>query len=246
MHLDPWTFLLQIGNFLILMWILRRWVWRPVLDLMTRRQAALEEQRAEAEKAHAEAQAWATTYADRMAQIAAERERLLDEARQSAASERHRLLERAHLDCQNLLKEAREEIAHERTEADLALRREAGEVAVDIATRLLALAGEIDVDGALFARALHSIRELPQGKRLELGGAVRVVSSRPPRDELDWRERLADAVGAPLDPTFETDPALIGGVELHFRRTSLRFSWRDGLQSALEELISDDHAAASA
>jgi hypothetical protein len=46
--------------------------------------------------------------------------------------------------------------------------------------------------------------------------------------------------------SFEIDAALLGGVELHFRRTSLRFSWKDGLGTALEELIDDGKAAASA
>lgn len=56
MHLDPWTLGLQAANFLVLVWLLHRFLYRPVLGIIAARQAAADKLTADvqAEKTAAE------------------------------------------------------------------------------------------------------------------------------------------------------------------------------------------------
>ena len=55
MELDWSTFLLEIINFLILVWILKRFLYRPVLEVITRRREQVEKTLHEAHSLRAEA-----------------------------------------------------------------------------------------------------------------------------------------------------------------------------------------------
>ena len=55
MEFDWTTFALEIINFLILVWILKRFLYRPVLDVIARRRAGVEKTLADAKRIEAEA-----------------------------------------------------------------------------------------------------------------------------------------------------------------------------------------------
>ncbi len=55
MEFDWTTFILEIINFLILVWILKRFLYRPVLDVIDRRRAGIEKTLADAQHTEAEA-----------------------------------------------------------------------------------------------------------------------------------------------------------------------------------------------
>ncbi len=57
MELDWSTFLLQIINFLVLVWILNRFLYQPVMKVIAERKAAVEKTLADSERARAEARA---------------------------------------------------------------------------------------------------------------------------------------------------------------------------------------------
>ena len=57
MHLDPWTFALQIVNVLVLVWLLARFLFRPVAAIIAERRAAADALLAQAEAARAKAAA---------------------------------------------------------------------------------------------------------------------------------------------------------------------------------------------
>ena len=77
MHIDGWTILLQAVNFLILVWLLRRFLYRPVLAVIAERQAATERARNEAEAARQAAEDARRALEDQRAALPAERDRLI-------------------------------------------------------------------------------------------------------------------------------------------------------------------------
>lgn len=136
--LDPWLLLAQAVNFLVVLLVLRRFVFRPVLRLLRERQAKVAQGLADAEAAVSTRAAAEAESRRRLAEAAAEAARV----RQRAEEETHRIRE-------DLLRRAEEEAAamHDRAEREAAelkrhaVRAAAGEVGnlvVDVAERVLA------------------------------------------------------------------------------------------------------------
>ncbi|MFM8331458.1 MAG: F0F1 ATP synthase subunit B, partial [Candidatus Methylumidiphilus sp.] len=90
-EINPSTFLLEILNFLVLLWILKRFLYRPVLDTVARRQAAIAQTLAAAQTMQTEAQALQAQYENRLSQWGAERDAARASLRQEIAVERERL-----------------------------------------------------------------------------------------------------------------------------------------------------------
>jgi len=67
MDLSWSTFVLEIINFLVLVWILKRFLYKPVLDVIARRRAGIEKSMADAEALHADAEKLQEQYEDRLA-----------------------------------------------------------------------------------------------------------------------------------------------------------------------------------
>ena len=98
MRIDWWTLALQAVNVLILVWLLGRFLFRPVMDAIAARQASaqalLDEAREAKDRAQAEAQALKTQNDGFVADAAARHA----EIRTEAEAERQRLLAQARLE----------------------------------------------------------------------------------------------------------------------------------------------------
>ena len=73
--------------------------------------------------------------------------------------------------------------------------------------------------------------------QLTNGKSLKVITATPlpPPTADTWRERLRHSLGDGILITFEVDPGLIAGAELHFPTAVLRFSWRSALAAARSE-----------
>ena len=92
MELSWSTFLLEIINFLVLVWILKRFLYRPVLDVIARRRAGIEGQLADARQLHDEAEALKAEYENRLAERDRERQQARDVLARELDEERARQL----------------------------------------------------------------------------------------------------------------------------------------------------------
>lgn len=256
MHLDGWTLLLQVVNFLVLAWLLRHFLYRPVLAVIAERQKATERVRADAEALRRDAGALKDGLASERAAIAAERDHLLSAAREQAEAERAALLDRARADADRLQAATRAALEEERRKALEDLRERAVTLATTLAARLLREAA--GADGALTRPFLEAVcREvegLPEARRRALAGdaePVPVILSAaaplPAGAAADCRDRLSAALGRAVTLTITEDPSLIAGLELRFPHSVLRHSWKQALADANTELTRgelsrDDHA----
>ena len=84
MHIDWWTLALQTVNVLVLIWILARFFFRPVVDIVAKRQEEANKLLADAAAARQEAADDRADADKARAEIGAERDRLIAEARKSA------------------------------------------------------------------------------------------------------------------------------------------------------------------
>ncbi len=243
MRIDWWTLALQTVNVLILIWILSRFFFRPVADIVVERQEEAGKLLSDAAAAHAAAAA-ARADAERIrAELAGERDRLIGEAHEAARLEKENLLAQAAQEVGKLRSEAKAAVARDRAAAGQAVIAHASELAVEIARRLLGRLGEQVVSGPFLDGLCGELRALAPESRQGLAGApagqpIEVVTALPlPDDEMARvRAALRAALGADAPLAFRSDPALIAGIELHFRDMIVRNSWRGDLDRIGAEL----------
>ena len=250
MHFDWSTLALQTVNFAILVWLLHRFLYRPVLRLLDARRAEIDKQYAEAHMAEAKAKDELAAVEAERAGIAAERAAALEQASAQAAEAAAARRAQAEREAAELLDAARKALAAERDLALAEARRAALDLGTDIAGRLLAEMPMKLRAEAWLARIEEHLAALPQTERDALaqqlvdGAQLTVVtaSALPAETAEAWRARLHRTLGDRVAIGFGTDRQLVAGAELHFPNAVLRFSWQSALAAMRAEVAGDGDA----
>ena len=253
MHIDWWTLALQTVNVLVLIWILARFFFRPVADIVAKRQEEANKMLAEAAAARQEAADDRADADKARAEIGAERDRLILEAQTSAQMEKANLLAQSSQEIAKLRGEAEAAIARDRMAAEQAIIARASELSVEIAQRLLERLPSKIALSAFLDGLCQELRALPSEARESFTSAsaadhaIEIVTAAPLSKEESGhvRDALEAAFGSELPFVFRTDPALIAGIELHSRNTIVRNSWRKDLDRIRQELDRDEHSSGS-
>ena len=95
MTVDWITVSAQVVTFLILVWLLRRFLYRPVMDAMGRREARIGERLEEARVREQAAEREEHSYREQREALHRRREELLEQAKAEAQGEKKRLLDDA-------------------------------------------------------------------------------------------------------------------------------------------------------
>jgi F-type H+-transporting ATPase subunit b len=250
MRFDWWTLALQTVNVLILIWILARFFFRPIADIIAKRQQETNKLFADAEAARKQAAAARSEAEKARAEVAVEREKLLADAQKSAQAERAKLLQQASKDAAKLRSESEAMIARDRAAAEQQIIDHASTLSIDIAGRLLKrLSPDLALD-AFLAALCREIGKLSPETRGEFvasattGRPIEVVTQAPlkKKETGQVRDALKQAFGEDLPLTFRSDPKLLAGIELQGHNVILRNCWRADLAKIREELSRERHA----
>ncbi len=247
MHLNWSTLALQLINFAILVWLLQRFLYRPVLRMVDARRASIAQQYAQARSTENEAKQHLAAIEAERATIAAERA----SARQTSLAEANAQLSaaraQAEREANGLLEQARSTLAQEREQLLGATRAAAFELGVQITRRLL-----LELPAPLRSEAwLNRIERYIQGLRaetrsellaqLEGDGQLTVATALPLEQGAAkvWRERLQQALAGDITITYAVDATLIAGAELRFPRATLSFDLGSVLATLRDQMQVD-------
>ncbi len=244
MHLDWWTLGLQTVNFGVLVWLLHRFLYRPVLRLVETRKAEVQRQYADATAAEEKARAQLAAVEAERAGIATEREAALKAAARQIQEMTATRLAQGERDVQALLESTRKTLAAERQQALAETQRLALELGAQFAQQLLAAVPMALRGEAWIGRIEQYLRDLVPSERdalarqLVAGESLIVVTAAPlPASTADsWRERLRPLLGTAITFAFEVKPELIAGAELRFPTAVLSFSWESALAAMRAEV----------
>jgi F-type H+-transporting ATPase subunit b len=246
MLIDWFTVGAQVVNFLVLVWLLKRFLYRPILDAIDAREQRIAAELADADATRVEARqereifqqknqafdAQRTALAAQVTDAAnAERQRLLDEARQAAdtwrVNRQAALRQEADQLNQALRRRAQQEVfaIARKTLTDLAGARLEERLVAVLVQRLEAMDGESQ---AVFAKALKTSEQVRVRSAFELLPAQRA--------EVQTALNRTFATEVPLQ--FDSGPDLIGGIELIANGQRIAWSIADYLRS-LEQGVGD-------
>lgn len=241
MTIDWWTFALQAINFLILAWLLKRFLYQPVRQVIEKREALSAEAARKLEDDRKAAQAAKAEFEAKTAEAAKTRRQLKEEALAETAADRERIVAEARAEAAQITDAARSAIAEERQHAVADLKREVLDLAADMAGKLLARAAA-DIDDEAFLKDLEDrIGEFDDTELRQIGAdggsgtpEPTIVTARPlgKAARAAWQKRIAKLLASDGALHFETDPDLIAGAELHLGNTTVRSTWASQLRQA--------------
>ncbi|TMN23821.1 F0F1 ATP synthase subunit B [Lentibacillus cibarius] len=129
--------LTQLFFFLVLIALLRKFAWGPLMETMQKREDyvsgeidAAEKSRAEAEKAQAEAK-------EQLKQTKQEAQQIIDDAKSAGAKQEREIVEAARREADRIKESAQEEIANEKEKALQALQDKVATLSVQIAGKVI-------------------------------------------------------------------------------------------------------------
>ncbi len=132
-----WTLGVQLISFLLLLTVLYKLLYRPLLAALEGRTAAIQQQLAEAQAAREEAQRQLGAMEERIRAAQADAQALRERALREAAELRERLSAEARQEAARLLEAAQVQVGQEVRRARTELRAEVGTLAIQIAERLV-------------------------------------------------------------------------------------------------------------
>lgn len=239
MQFDLSTFALEILNFLVLLWILTRFLYRPVQGVIDARREAMRRQEAAVADSRRAADALQTRYEALLKDWDSGREAARQQLQQELGAERSAGLAAIERD----LATERERGAS-RTAAAAALReaelaRHATETAYRrVASMLRRLAGP-ELGARIVDVLLEDLDDLPPAQRQQLAAdaAAPLVASAHPLDLAAQRAiaaALANLTGRPLAPKFAVQPDLLAGVRVTLGQWVLKADLADELAFFME------------
>ena len=131
------SLIIQVINFGLLLLVLTKFLYRPLLGMMNERTQAIKKSLEEAQAARAEAQREREEHAAKIQAAYGEAQAIRAAALQEAAEEQRRLVEAARAEAARLVDSAKAELAQDVRRARQELRQEVGNLAVSVAEQLI-------------------------------------------------------------------------------------------------------------
>jgi F-type H+-transporting ATPase subunit b len=156
-----WTLLAQIISFLILVYILSKFAWKPLMGMMEQRRVFIEENLAHAEEERREADRIKAEYQEEMRTARQEAQGIIEQATRASEKRAQEIVEEARRDTEKMRAQALKDIEAEKDRAVAEVKGQIGELSIALAERLLRAQLEVSGQSALIDRFIQEVEERP-------------------------------------------------------------------------------------
>ncbi len=137
LNINPAAILVNIVGFLLLLALLRRFLFQPVGNLLAQRQRDISDTYDQLEADRRQMEALRADYEQRLTGIEAEAREKIQGAIKDAQSARDQIIQEAHVRSREMITRAEQEIQRERDQALITLRQQVVELAMGAATKVI-------------------------------------------------------------------------------------------------------------
>ncbi len=237
MAIDWITVSAQIINFLILVWLLKRFLYKPVIRAMNKRKQTIAERLNQAREREREAKQKIQLYQVKAGKLKNARDRILDDAKLEAAKQKKQLLELARAELHEKLDLWQRQVVEEKQEFMTSLRARASENIQAIARKALHDLADAELENQVVNTFIKQLKTVDKKTRKSLSEASEPLTIASAFElSASLRDRLSNAINEHLCPGIEVNytesPELLCGIELS--RGGHRLSWN--LVNYLDEL----------
>jgi F-type H+-transporting ATPase subunit b len=254
MLIDWFTVGAQALNFLILVWLMKRFLYKPILDAIAAREKLVATELANAAKALADARKTEDTFKQRNTAFDGERDAMLKKATDEAQAERLRLLDDARKAAAALNSKLQDAGRSDEDRLRQAIRRRTREEVFAIARKALADLATASLEERLCDVFTRRLRTMDEKAKASLGAAlkratgpalVRSAFDLPPEQCAVIQKAVNETFSADIPLHFETAPNLVSGIELTANGQKVSWSignYLDSLEADLDALLKQQAA----
>jgi F-type H+-transporting ATPase subunit b len=251
MLIDWFTVGAQALNFLILVWLLKRFLYKPILNAIDAREKRIAAELADADAKKAEAQKERDEFQHKNEELDQQRATLLSQATDEANAERQRLLDKARQAADALGAKRQETLRNDAHNLNQAIRRRTQQEVFAIARKALTDLATTSLEerlGEVFTRRLRGMDgQAKAGLAAALKTAsdpalVRSAFDLPAEQRAAIQSALNETFSAEIHLRFETAPDLISGIELTTNGQKVAWSIADylvSLEKGVDELLKE-------
>lgn len=223
MQIDWFTFGAQILNFLLLVWLLKRFLYGPIVNAMAEREQQIANRFEEAREKREAAEAEMAEYREKREALESARDEKLAEAEEAARDRRRELIDEAREEVDRLEQQWRDALRRERDTFLKELAERASRETVDLARQGLRDLADADLEREVVRVFLDRLSSLPSDRRETLVEAVRAddgdVTIHTAFDLTDEdREqlvgRLQSVTDIPISAEVDRDGTIGFGIEI--------------------------------
>ena len=246
---DWFTIVAQALNFLILVWLMKRFLYKPILNAIDEREKRIATELANADKKKDEAQKEHEEFQRKNEEFDQQRAALLSKATEEAQVERQRLLDEARKAADALSAKRQETLRNDAQNLNHAITRRAQHEVFAIARKALTDLATTSLEERLGEVFTRRLRELDGKAKEGLGEALRAASDPalvrstfdlPPEQRSAIQNALNETFSAEIRVRFETAPDLVSGIELTTNGQKVGWSIADyltSLEKGVDELL---------
>jgi F-type H+-transporting ATPase subunit b len=255
MLIDWFTVAAQAINFLLLVWLLKRFLYRPILGAMDAREQRIAAQLHDAETQKHEAEAQSTRFREASEAFEKQKQALLSEAKAEAEATRQRLMEDARNEIESLRLKWREALREEETALEAEITNSVQKEIFAITRHTLRALAGTELEQQIATSFVRRLREFDGGEKEQLEAVIKM--SRKPlmiRSAFDLplatRMEIESVIRENLDNQlsihYETVPEMIGGIELVSDGRKISWSiagYLSSLEQHVRRLVKETHVA---
>ena len=252
MLIDWFTVGAQALNFIILVWLLKRFLYKPILNAVDAREKRIAAELADADAKKTDAQKERDEFQHKNEEFNQQRAALLSKATDEAKAERQQLLDDARKAADALSAKRQEALRSDANTLNQAIRRRTQEEVFAIARKALTDLATASLEERMseaFTRRLRAIDgKAKEGiaAALKTGSEPAVVRSAfdlPKAQRAAIQKALNETFSAEVPVRFETAPDVISGIELTTNGQKIAWSIADylaSLEKGVGELLKEN------
>jgi F-type H+-transporting ATPase subunit b len=255
MLIDWFTIIAQVVNFLILVWLLKRFLYRPILNAIDAREKKIAKELADADAKKAEAQKERDEFQHKNEELDQQRAALLNKATEEAKAERQRLLDEARQAADALSAKRLEALKNDAHNLNQAISRRAQQEVFAIARKALTDLATTSLEARMVEVFTRRLREMDDQAKADLTEALKTASAPalvrsafdlPATQRTAIQNALNQTFSAEINIRFETAPDLVSGIELTTDGQKVAWSIADylaSLEKGVDELLKEQDKA---
>jgi F-type H+-transporting ATPase subunit b len=240
MLIDWFTVGAQALNFLILVWLMKRFLYKPILNAIDTREKRIAKELADADAKKTEAQKERDEFQKKNEDFDQQRAALLTKATDEAKAERLRLLDEARKAADALSAKRQESLVNDARNLNQAISRLTQKEVFSITRKALTDLATVSLEERMSEVFTRRLRELDDKAKTVLGEAlkknsepalVRSAFDLPAEQCAAIQKALNETFSAEIPIRFETSPDLVSGIELSSNGQKVGWSIADYLAS---------------
>ena len=249
MKINWFTVIAQVINFLLLVWLLKKFLYKPVLDAIDTREKKIVARLEDAKSKMAEAKKEQDDFAEKNKQFDGQKKELMDKAFADTKIQKDKLLEDAKKEVDTLHAKQQKAVADMQENLKDELAQKTQKEVFDISRKTLTDLASVDLEEQAAKLFISRLEELKGEEKKQFIDAftsglqpvlIQSAFELPGKQQSELKKAVNNLLGKETGFEFKTSPEIISGIELSANGYKLSWSisaYIDSLQNEISETL---------